>query len=143
LKAGEYWEDHDLVFATKWGRPMHPENVNRAFGALCERAEVRRLRVHGMRHTCATLLLAQGVDARVVMEILGHSQIAVTMNTYTHVVSQLQAEAMAKMDGVLELGEAADDTPDQPVVVKVVVNGSLEGSLTKRRREPQAPDQGV
>ena len=52
--------------------------------------------MHDLRHTCATLLLAQGVPLRVVMEILGHSQISITANTYTHVLSALQQEAMRR-----------------------------------------------
>jgi integrase len=58
-------------------------------------------RFYDLRHTCATLLLVQGVHPRVVMEILGHSQISLTMNTYSHVVPALQKEAASRMDELL------------------------------------------
>lgn len=56
------------------------------FGRLLTRTQVRPIRLHDLRHTCATLLLSRGVSPRMVMDILGHSQIAVTMNTYGHVI---------------------------------------------------------
>lgn len=60
-----------------------------------------RMRFHDLRHTCATLLLAQGVHARVVMEILGHSQISITMNLYSHVIPAMQQEVAARLDEIL------------------------------------------
>jgi integrase len=62
---------------------------------------LRHQRFHDLRHSCASLLLAQGVHPRVVMETLGHSQIALTMNTYSHVLPPLQREAAVRMDEVL------------------------------------------
>jgi integrase len=62
---------------------------------------VRAIRFHDLRHTCATLLLARGVSARMVMDILGHSQIAVTMNIYGHVLPAMQQDAAKEIDGVL------------------------------------------
>jgi hypothetical protein len=62
-------------------------------------------RFYDLRHTCATLLLVQGVHPRVVMEILGHSQISLTMNTYSHVVPTLQEEAASRMDEVVSWEE--------------------------------------
>jgi integrase len=63
------------------------------------------IRFHDLRHSCATLLIAQGVHPRVVMEILGHSQISVTMNTYSHVLPETQREAAAKLAALLETPE--------------------------------------
>ena len=65
---------------------------------MLERAELPRMRLHDLRHTCATLLIAQGVHPRIVMETLGHSQISITMDLYSHVTSTMQAEAAAKKD---------------------------------------------
>jgi integrase len=56
------------------------------------------MRIHDLRHTCASLLLAQGVHPRVVMETLGHSQISLTLDTYSHVLPALGVEAASKMD---------------------------------------------
>lgn len=63
---------------------------------------LRRIRFHDLRHSCATLLLVQGVSPRVVMEVLGHSEIALTMNAYSHVVPELQREAALRMQSILE-----------------------------------------
>ncbi|HEY8693589.1 MAG TPA: tyrosine-type recombinase/integrase, partial [Chloroflexota bacterium] len=62
---------------------------------------LRHQRFHDLRHACASLLLAQGVPARTVMETLGHSTITLTMNTYSHVIPELQRDAAAKMDAIL------------------------------------------
>ena len=88
--------------------------------------------MHDLRHTCATLLLAQGVPAQVGMEILGHSQISITRHTYSHVAPALQHEAMAKMDdvlsrllsGLLSLGRTSDGSDDsKPVTCGFVEPG--------------------
>ncbi len=65
-------------------------------------AGMRRVRFHDLRHSCATLLLVQGVSPRVVMEVLGHSEIALTMNAYSQIVPELQREAAARMQDILE-----------------------------------------
>jgi integrase len=65
---------------------IEPRNLSRLFDELIGAAGVRRIRFHDMRHTCASLLLAQGVPPRVVMDVLGHSQIAITMDLYSHVM---------------------------------------------------------
>jgi integrase len=76
--AGANWKGtaQGLVFTTKNGTPIEPRNLNRSFEALCVRAGVRRVRFHDLRHTCASLLHEQGADARMVMEVLGHSSSA-------------------------------------------------------------------
>lgn len=89
------------VFTTRTGRPIDPQNVNRSFFRITEAAGLRRIRLHDARHGCATLLTAAGVAPRVVMEILGHSQISITMDVYTHVTSDTQREAISHMDRLL------------------------------------------
>ncbi len=84
--AGDSWDERGFVFGTRTGRPLQPRNDYRTFQSLLTKAGLRRVRVHDLRHTAASLLLEQGVHPRVVMEILGHSQISLTMNTYSHVV---------------------------------------------------------
>ncbi|MEU3523604.1 site-specific integrase [Streptomyces sp. NPDC038707] len=89
------------VFTTRTGRPIDPQNVNRSFFRITDAAGLRRIRLHDARHGCATLLTAAGVAPRVVMEILGHSQISITMDVYTHVTSDTQREAISHMDRLL------------------------------------------
>lgn len=100
-RAGDSWEDSDYVFTTRTGRPIEPRNMYRSFTRVAGNAGLRVIRLHDARHGCATLLTAAGVAPRVVMEILGHSQIAVTMNVYAHVVQDTQREAVSHMDRLL------------------------------------------
>jgi integrase len=101
LAAGGAWEDSGLVFTSPFGTPLDPSNVTREFQGLLTAAQLPVVRFHDLRHTAATLLLAQGVDARTIMETLGHSQISLTLNTYSHVLPALQEAAATKMDAIL------------------------------------------
>jgi integrase len=98
LELGEAWREHGLVFASSVGTPIEPRNVNRRWDELRAKAGLDWLRLHDLRHGCATFLLAQGVPARAIMEVLGHGEIGVTMNTYAHVLPQLRQEAADAMD---------------------------------------------
>ena len=87
------------------GTPIHPRNDYRAFQALLQRAQLRKVRLHDLRHTAVSLLLAQGVPSRVVMEILGHSQISVTLHTYLPVDTTLTQDAADRMKEALWPGD--------------------------------------
>ncbi|MER8236856.1 site-specific integrase [Streptomyces sp. NPDC094049] len=100
--AGTEWTATGYVFATRTSRPVEPRNVHRSFVRVSEAAGLRPIRLHDARHGCATLLTAAGVAPRVVMEILGHSQISLTMDVYTHVVQDTQREAISHMDRLLK-----------------------------------------
>jgi integrase len=101
LALGPAWQDYGLVFASSRGTPLEPRNVNRRWDELRERAGLDWLRLHDLRHGCATFMLAAGVPPRTIMEVLGHSEIGVTMNTYTHVVAQLREDAADAIDRLL------------------------------------------
>lgn len=91
----------DLVFTTDRGRPIDGTVVSHHFHNLLESAGLPQRRFHDLRHSCATLLLVQGVSPRVVMDVLGHSQIALTMNTYSHVIPELKRDAATRMEELL------------------------------------------
>lgn len=99
--AGDRWQDWNLVFPSAIGTPQDNSNATHRFQDILKRAELPRQRFHDLRHFCASLLLAQHVDPRVVMEILGHSQISLTMNTFAHVMPVLQQESASLMDAIL------------------------------------------
>jgi integrase len=98
LALGDSWQEHGLVFASSIGTPIEPRNVNRRWDELRQRAGLDGLRLHDLRHGCATFLLAQGVPARAIMDVLGHAEIGVTMNTYAHVLPVLRQEAADAID---------------------------------------------
>jgi integrase len=95
--VGDAWIDTGLVFTTRTGTPFEPRNFNRRFDVRCARAGVRRITVHDVRHTCATLLAALDVHPRVAMRILRHAQIDVTMNVYTDVSDAKTLQALKRL----------------------------------------------
>ena len=100
-KAG-LWEDHSLIFPSEVGTPMSGRNLYRAFKIRVKRAALpQTLRFHDLRHTCATLLLRQGVNPKFVQELLGHSDISLTLNTYSHVLPDMGNAAAGGMDAAL------------------------------------------
>lgn len=98
--AGEAWHDVGLVFTTSRGTMIEPRNLNRFLDEAIARAGMRRIRFHDLRHTCASLLLAQGVSARVVMEVLGHTQLSMTTDLYGHVLPSVLRTAADALDVV-------------------------------------------
>jgi integrase len=101
LALGERWRNSGMVFCSTVGTPMEPRNLNRAFDKLVKDAGLPKIRLHDARHSCATFLLSQGVPMRTVMEILGHSQISLTMNTYSQIIPQMTKDAIGLVDSVL------------------------------------------
>lgn len=101
LLAGTRWRETGLVFTSTIGTPIEVGNLRRSFWRLLDKAGLPRMRFHDLRHSCASLLLVQGVPARVVMETLGYSNISITMDTYTHVLPELQRQAADAMDRAL------------------------------------------
>ncbi|GEL18623.1 tyrosine-type recombinase/integrase [Pseudonocardia asaccharolytica] len=95
---GRPWPPTGYVFGTRWGTPLEPRNLTRMFGRLCDEHGIRRVPLHGLRHTCVSLLLALGIHPRVVMEIVGHSAIEMTMNVYGHVNLETQRAALDHLD---------------------------------------------
>ena len=90
-----------LLFTTSTGNPISPRNVLRHFKTVIEQTGLPEIRFHDLRHTHATLLLAAGVHPKVVQERLGHSQISLTLDTYSHVIPSLQTEAAEQFEAIL------------------------------------------
>jgi integrase len=99
--AAETWADHDLIVCTSKGTAVNPNNVTRSFDLIVKRAGLRRITPHGLRHTHATMLLKGGVSAKVVSERLGHASIAITLDTYSHVLPDMQDAAADAMSAIM------------------------------------------
>lgn len=96
------YSEHDLMFPTVLGEALEMNNVrNRNFAAVQERAGLKGFNLYSLRHTHATLLLVAGVHPKVVSERLGHATISITLDTYSHVLPNMQQEAAAKLDALL------------------------------------------
>lgn len=102
LAAGELWVDNDLVITTSLGTAVNPSSVRRKFNKLIEVSGVKRIRFHDLRHTCATIMLLNGVPVKVVSEILGHSDVTTTMNTYAHVLPGMHDSAVEMISDLFD-----------------------------------------
>jgi integrase len=100
-----------FVFTAPEGGPLRKSNLRRrSFEPLLQRAGLPRIRFHDLRHTAASLLLAEGVHPKVVQEILGHSTVSMTLDTYSHTTPAMHREAVATLDRVLEQDRAGQRT---------------------------------
>jgi integrase len=100
LAAQDRWREHDLVFCTRWGTPLDGPNVTRYFQRLLANAGLPKLKFHGLRHSCASLLAAHGILAYEVARLLGHSDIRLTLNTYTHQFAEARRRTADAMEGL-------------------------------------------
>ena len=101
-RAGSLWQENGLVFASETGAPLDRRDLtSRRFKPLLKRAGLPHFRFHDLRHTCATLLLTQNVNPKVVSEMLGHSSIAITLDTYSHVLPNMQDSAAHALEVAL------------------------------------------
>lgn len=102
--AAGKWREGGFVFTTRIGTPLEASNLSRSFHALLDATEIPRQRFHNLRHSAATLMLAQGVDATTIMAVLGHAHIGTTINLYAHVMPQVKRDAADRMEALFAMG---------------------------------------
>jgi integrase len=101
-RLGDLYRDQGLVFTTRVGTPINPTHIRRrSFAPLLKRAGLPSIRFHDLRHTCATLLLSRNVHPKYVQELLGHATIAITLDTYSHVLPGMGDQTAAAMESAL------------------------------------------
>lgn len=116
LELGSVLSLDDLVFADLDGKPLDPSVLTHNFGRIVKQAGLPRVRFHDLRHTFASLALLRGAKPKVISEALGHSSVAFTMDTYSHIMSGMQEDMMALLDEVLPSGvPASRERQDDPV----------------------------
>jgi len=128
-KMGSKLTDDDFVFSWPDGRPIDPDLVTRAFHRIVSKAGLNKIRLHDLRHTHATLMLKAGVHPKVVSERLGHANIGITLDTYSHVLPGLQEAAAEKFDRIFD--EVSNENLDTSVSKMLANDGGFE-------REPPA-----
>ena len=101
IRAGDAYEDHDLIFCDELGRPIVPNRLTEKFGDLRKRAKIRPGRLHDVRHSAATHLLSRGIPVHIVAARLGHSSPVVTLTIYAHVLPTSDEQAAEVMAAVL------------------------------------------
>ena len=102
LSAGAAWQDHGFIFAGETGQPLFLRNLTRRhFDRILAAANLPPMNLYGLRHSSATLLLAAGEHPKIVSERLGHSSVMLTLDTYSHVLPDMQQGAAAKLEALL------------------------------------------
>ncbi|HEV2744683.1 MAG TPA: site-specific integrase, partial [Rubrobacter sp.] len=102
MRDADFWRDHGLVFPSTVATPLSGGNLTRAFKAALKRAGLPGgTHFHDLRHTCATLLLRQGVNPKYVQDLLGHADTSLTLNVYSHVLPDMGDAAAGAMDAAL------------------------------------------
>jgi integrase len=152
LAAGAAWQDHGLIFPSEVGTPLDPDNFSHRFSALCERVGLGHWHPHELRHSGASLMLAQGTELHVVSEVLGHTSIAITKDVYGHLLEggrRSAAEAMTRARSstiwrgplapsmapaytrrLITMDDERPPTALLPLVNGLAVNGAPEGTRT-------------
>jgi integrase len=111
---GERWKENELIFPSVVGTPMEWRNLVRHFKGILKKAGLPNIRFHDLRHTAATLMLQQGIHPKIVQERLGHSQINLTLDTYSHVLPDMQEEVAEKMDEMFTLIDVSSEIKPLP-----------------------------
>lgn len=108
-KLGDVWDNaNNLVFTNDCGGPIHPDTLTKWFTHFCKRADLKQVHVHSLRHTFASLMIADGTPLVVVSRRLGHAQVSTTANIYSHVIASAEEKAA-------QIGDRfADVIPSQP-----------------------------
>ncbi|UOY93157.1 site-specific integrase [Ectobacillus sp. JY-23] len=101
LLLGQSYYDNDLVICTRDGKPMIPRNFRKEFYKVVEKVGLPKIRFHDLRHTHATILIQQNVNVKLISERLGHSDIQTTLNTYSHVLPDMQKSVSDKLDKII------------------------------------------
>jgi integrase len=106
IAAGSLWQDHDLIFTTAIGTPIDPDHFSHDFSKLCQAAGLGHWHPHELRHSGASLMLAQGTPLHVVSEVLGHASITITKDVYGHLVEGDKRAAAESISQALKGGSS-------------------------------------
>ena len=97
------WRSDGHIFAREDGKPWHPDRITKLFEQALQAAGLPRIRLHDLRHTHATLALQAGIHPKVVSERLGHAQVSMTLDTYSHAIPALQESAAALIAALVDV----------------------------------------
>jgi len=125
--AGSVWAGNNLVFSTGIGTYIEPRNISRELNKILDRADLPPISIHALRHTFASRLLESGVHIKVVQEILGHADAALTLNTYSHIVGTTAHDQMNKLNAIF--------TGTAPTEEKPVFRRNLRLSTTNAKKK--------
>ena len=101
--AGSAYENNNLIFTTQLGKPLDPRNMQRTFKTIADKANITGATIHSCRHTFATRGLENGIELRVMQELLGHASIKMTADLYTHVLPDKKRDSIMKLSGTIKI----------------------------------------
>jgi integrase len=131
-EAGSAWNLRNLVFCSNVGTVIEPRRVCTTMNKITDAAELPRFTFHALRHTFATRMLEANVPAKVVQDVLGHADVTLTLNTYSHVIGSTAHEQMAKINGLFQ--------PDDVVKQLPVRKPSIKQQIDETKKELQLAD---
>jgi len=140
--AGSAWQDNNLVFASNIGTYTEPRRVNMSMNKITDAAGLPRFTFHSLRHTFATRMLEANISAKIVQDVLGHADVTLTLNTYSHVIGTTAHDHMAKLDGLFVIGNNPDEKPSiqkqfNEAQEKVRVNETASLPKNKGKNAPE------
>ena len=137
---GPDYPSHGLVMVNEAGRPLHPDSITARFNRLVDQAGVKRIRLHDVRHTYATLALDMGVDPKTLSDRIGHANMSVTLQIYAH-RSQGRDQAMAqKLGDLIQSSTDSSEVKAARLVTDLVTGGTLAAELGLSH-PPESPSQ--
>ena len=101
FRMGPAYQSYDIIICTVDGKPIYPRNFSRTFERLRKKSEVKKISLHCLRHTNATILMKQGINPKIVSERLGHANVGITLNVYSHTDLEMQRESALKLEKLL------------------------------------------
>ena len=143
-EAGSAWNPQNLVFCSNVGTVIEPRRVCTTMDKITDAAELPRFTFHALRHTFATRMLEANVPAKVVQDVLGHADVTLTLNTYSHVIGSTAHEQMAKINNLFQ----ADDTVKQqpvrkPTIKQQIADGKKEIENTGNKPPTKTKNKNV
>ncbi len=103
MKLGNKWKNSKRIFTTEYGADMHPDTPSQILDKIIKRHQLKRIRFHGLRHTCVSLQISSGIQAQIISKRAGHSNVTVTHNTYSHFFDNEFKEVANTMDNFLQI----------------------------------------
>jgi len=133
-EAGSAWNPQNLVFCSNVGTVIEPRRVCTTMDKITDAAELPRFTFHALRHTFATRMLEANVPAKVVQDVLGHADVTLTLNTYSHVIGSTAHEQMAKINGLFQADDIVKQQPvRKPSIKQQLADGKKELKATEKK----------
>jgi integrase len=143
-EAGSAWNTRNLVFCSIVGTTLEPRRVCTTMNKITDAVELPRFTFHALRHTFATRMLEANVPAKVVQDVLGHADVTLTLNTYSHVIGTTAHDQLAKINGLFQAAEPtkSEAVEDKPSVTKMIAESRKTPQPKEKPSKPKQKKKG-